>query len=283
MTYYSRLNGVELTELNLTTSPAAPTEEQQPPSVDNVVALPKVKRKSAEVYAFDYSGVSDAVAKEAEATAKRIRNRLKVHSLETGKELLNVKKELGHGKFGKWLEFHFGWKERTAQNYMALATAFGATPQVIDALPQSTVYRLAAKSTPDELRQSVIDEVKRGEKPDPKRIEKEIAATKAEARRKRNSDEVAPPNNASILHEASKPDDVQAQAPDAQALMVEEIANEDHNVAADAQLLVDARHEQRAKSIAEHLKKHLGIHFNVIRDAILNTEFAALRAALSET
>ncbi|SEH23595.1 DUF3102 domain-containing protein [Rhizobium sp. NFR12] len=283
MTYYSRLNGVELTELNLTASPAAPTEEQLPPSADNVVAVPKAKRKSAEVYAFDYSGVSDEVAKEAEATAKRIRNRLKVHTLETGKELLNVKKELGHGKFGKWLEFHFGWKERTAQNYMTLATAFGATPQVIDALPQSTVYKLAAKSTPDELRQSVIDEVKRGEKPDHKRIEKEIAATKAEARRKRNYDEVAPPNNALILYEASKPEDMQAQAPDAQALMVEEMANEDHNVEADAHLLVDARHEQRAKSIAEHLKKRLGIHFNVIRDAILNTEFAALRAALSET
>lgn len=183
MTDLSLSPDIELADLDLS-APIETPAVQRPEPANNVVALPKAKRKAPQVYAFDYSGISTAVAKEAEATAMRIRDRLRAHTIETGKELLNVKQKLGHGKFGKWLEFHFGWKERTAQNYMNSATAFGSTPQVIDILPPSTIYKLAAKSTPEALRQSVIDEIKRGETPDPKKIEKRIAEIKTEARQR---------------------------------------------------------------------------------------------------
>ncbi|MGO7751146.1 DUF3102 domain-containing protein [Rhizobium ruizarguesonis] len=280
MTYLSRFNDVELAELDLSASTTTAPAEQLPTSVDNVVALPKANRRAAEVYAFDYSGVSAAVAKEAEATAKRIQNRLKVHTIETGKELLVVKKELGHGKFGKWLEFHFGWKERTAQNYMNSATAFGSTPQVIDVLPPSTVYKLAAKSTPDALRQSVIDEIKRGEKPDPKQIEKKIAAIKNEAPQKASADERIAAGSPQKPSDVSVPDDVVASLD--RALATEAPANAIQDGDGAQSPPIAQEQEFRARKIVGHLKKRFGDKFSLLRDAILKTDLDALRKALSE-
>ena len=280
MTYLSRLNDLELTDLDLTAPTTIAAAEQLPKSADNVVALPKAKRKAAEVYAFDYSGISTAVAREAEATAKRIRNRLKVHTIETGKELLIIKRELGHGKFGKWLEFHFGWKERTAQNYMNSATAFGSTPQVIDVLPPSTVYKLAAKSTPDALRQSVIDEIERGEKPDPKQIERKIAATKSEARQNADVDESVSAGSPPEPSDISVPDNVVASLDRALATEVPALASQDGD-AAQSPTIAQVQ-ELRALKIVGYLRKRFGDKFSPLRDEILKTDLAVLRKALSE-
>ncbi len=281
MTYLSRSNDIELTDLEIPTSTtAAPAAAQLPTPIHNVVSLPKAKRKAAEVYGFDYSGVSAAVAKEAEATAKRIRNRLRLHTIETGKELLIIKKELGHGKFGKWLEFHFGWKERTAQNYMNSATAFGSTPQVIDVLPPSTVYKLAAKSTPDALRQSVIDEIERGEKPDPKQIERKIAATKSEARQNADTDESVSAGIPPEPSEISVPDNVVASLDRASANEVPALASQDGD-AAQSPTIAQVQ-ELRALKIVGYLRKRFGDKFLPLRDEILKTDLAVLRKALSE-
>lgn len=45
--------------------------------------------------------------------------------ISTGKVLLEVKAELEHGLFGRWLEAEFSWSDRTARNLMGLAEAFG--------------------------------------------------------------------------------------------------------------------------------------------------------------
>ncbi|KSV76438.1 hypothetical protein N185_14885 [Sinorhizobium sp. GW3] len=280
MAYVSKLNNEELTELDLSAWTAAAPAEQSPTPVNNVVALPAAKPKAAEVRPFDYSGASAGIAKEAEATAKRIRNRLKVHTIEIGKELLVVKKELGHGKFGKWLDFHFGWKERTALNYMNAATAFGSTPHVIDVLPPSTVYKLAAKSTPDELRQSVIDEIKRGDKPDPKQIEKKIAATKKEAQQKARADEKIAAGSSQEPSEVSVPEDVVASLDRALVIESPASASPDRDPAQPPPIMQEQ--ELRAQKIVGYLRKRFGDKFSHLRDAILNTDLVALRRALSE-
>lgn len=274
MTYVSKLNDVELTELDLSATITEAPAEQLPASVDNVEALPKAKRKAAETKAFDYSGVSASVARDAEATAMRIRDRHRVYTIETGKELLAIKKKLGHGKFGRWLEFHFGWKERSAQNYMNSATAFGSTPQVIDALPLSTIYKLAAPSTPDALRQSVIDEIKRGEKLDPKQIERKIAATRSEARQNVSAGSPQEPSEISV------PDNVVASPDRALAIEVPAVASQDRDAA--PSLPIAQEQELRAQKIVGYLRKRFGDQFSPLRDAILKTDLAALRKALSE-
>lgn len=279
MAYVSKMNDEELTDLDLSESIAAASAEKTSAPATNVVALPAPKPKAADVRSFDYAGLSAAIAKEAEAAAKRIRARLKVHTLETGKELLAIKKALGHGKFGKWLEFHFGWKERTAQNYMNSAIAFDSTPQVIDALPPSTVYKLASKSTPDAIRQSVIDEIKRGEKPDPKQIEKKIADAKNAAPRKAVAAEKMALDG-SQQPSNDLPDDVLASLD--RALAAEEPETVGQQVDESLAPSAAEKPELRATAIVEHLKKRFRDKFPSLRDAMLGTDWAALKKALQD-
>ncbi|EDQ31783.1 Protein of unknown function (DUF3102) [Hoeflea phototrophica DFL-43] len=286
MSELSYSNGMELKELDLTPSIEAPAE-QRVELANNLLALPKKKRGTTQVHAFDYSGISAAVAKEAEATAWRIRNRLSAHTIAIGSELLIIKKKLEHGKFGKWLEFHFGWTERTAQNYMNSATAFGSTPQVIDLLPLSTIYKLAAKKTPDTLRQLVIDEITRGETPDPKQIEKRIAKIKTEARQKESSDENTHTANPVKSPEISKQDEVLASLDEALASLdktsaIEVPANESRDEYDAPVPPVAQSHELRAKKVVDDLKEKFGIKFLPLRDAILETDYSALRKALQD-
>lgn len=279
MAYASKMNDEDLTDLDLSESIAAAPAEKTSAPATNIVALPAPKPKAADVRSFDYAGLPTAVAKEAEAAAKRIRTRLKVHTLETGKELLAIKKALGHGKFGKWLEFHFGWKERTAQNYMNSAIAFDSTPQVVDALPPSTVYKLASKSTPDAIRQSVIDEIKRGEKPDPRQIEKKIAAAKNAA------PQVAVGAENATLDSSRKPSDIlpdDVLASLERALAAEEPATAGQHAVDALAPSVAEKPEVRAAAIVEHLKKRFRDKFPPLRDAILETEWAALKKALQD-
>lgn len=140
---------------------------------------------------FDYSGLSTAVAAEAEEAAQRIRNHIRGSVIDTGLELLAVKEKLGHGKFGPWLAHHFTMSERTAQNCMNAAEVFGAAPRVVDILPPSIVYKLAAKSAPEEVRQSVIDEVVAGGAPDAASVEARISSAKSDERLKREEERAA--------------------------------------------------------------------------------------------
>ncbi|WP_164021118.1 DUF3102 domain-containing protein [Rhizobium ruizarguesonis] len=291
MTNISSSLPIELTDLDLTV-PVEQPAAQQPGPASNVVALPKAKMTQS-IHAFDYSGVSKAVAKEAEATALRIRDRLRTHTLETGRELLIIKQKLGHGNFGKWLDFHFGWKERTAQNYMNSATAFGSAPRVIEVLPPSTVYKLAAKSTPEELRQSVIEEICRGGTPDGREVEKRIAETKSNARQKTNSETIQGGEidsgesqfqpNLATAESSDLPSTGAALARDGVVTATEPPASNNPSVDHTADPQFDARvQELLAKRITEHLKKRFGPHFEKLRNAMLEIDFIALKKALRE-
>lgn len=174
MDYQTASNELEIEELDLSGSGALAVSEVPP------AASPVLK--------FDYSGVSSAIAREAEEAAARIRGRLRTSIIDTGKDLLSVKGKLGHGKYGQWLKFHFSMTERTAENYMNAARAFEAAPLVIDVLPTNTVYKLAAKDIPAETRQSVIDEIVGGAIPHHKDVEARVAAAKKDERRKRENE-----------------------------------------------------------------------------------------------
>lgn len=135
---------------------------------------------------FDYSGVSAEIANEAEATAERIRDRHRESIIATGNDLLSIKNKLAHGKFGSWLDYHFNMSERSAQNYMNAAQVFGSAPKVIDALPATTIYKLAAKNVPALIKQNVINEIQSGKSLVAKDIEKRIITAKEEERTKRD-------------------------------------------------------------------------------------------------
>jgi hypothetical protein len=140
------------------------------------------------VVGFNYDLLESKVAEQARSSADRIRAKVKKtveDIIEVGNDLLAVKEALPHGQFGPWLKAEFGWTERTAQNFMAVAGAFGTKTEIISVLTiqPTAAYLLAAPSAPDEARQTAIQRAEAGEQITTA-VAKEILA---EARHKRPS------------------------------------------------------------------------------------------------
>jgi hypothetical protein len=116
---------------------------------------------------FDYSCIANAIAEQVRSAADRIRDKVK-RTLEdviaVGKELLTAKAQLPYGRFGLWLQAEFGWTERTARHFMAVAERFGPKAEIISNLgiAPTAAYLLAAPSTPDEARQAAIAQAEAG-------------------------------------------------------------------------------------------------------------------------
>lgn len=108
-----------------------------------------------------YSELPKDQASEVKAAVARIRASTRDAMLETGKELIKIRDILA-GTFEQWLRLEFGMSKSTGYNYINAAEAFGEAPKVIEHLPQAVVYRLAAKATPDHVRQAVVDEIASG-------------------------------------------------------------------------------------------------------------------------
>jgi Protein of unknown function (DUF3102) len=69
-----------------------------------------------------------------------------------GKQLLDAKAKVGHGKFGKWVEDHCSITHRTANRYMALVEAEGKLDSVSNlAAPQTGNDNSGSKTTLDVL------------------------------------------------------------------------------------------------------------------------------------
>jgi hypothetical protein len=70
---------------------------------------------------FDYSMLGGNLASDLQATASRIRVRMRASVIDVGKDLLQVKAQLEHGQFVRWVESECGINKRTAQRMMAAA------------------------------------------------------------------------------------------------------------------------------------------------------------------
>jgi hypothetical protein len=117
---------------------------------------------------FDYSPLEARVADKVRASAETIRRTVQKtieDIIVVGQELLAVKEDVGHGRFGTWLRAEFGWTERTAQNFMSVAERFGSNTKLLSDLTiqPTAAYLLAAPSAPDEARQQAIKRAEAGE------------------------------------------------------------------------------------------------------------------------
>jgi hypothetical protein len=113
-----------------------------------------------------YDGLDDNIAETVRRSADCIRanQRQTIKSIiEIGEELNKVKGLLGYGRFGEWLAAEFHWTDRTGQNFMRVAVVFGGKSETVSDLPQRTIYRLAAPSTPATLRDEVVARLEAGE------------------------------------------------------------------------------------------------------------------------
>jgi hypothetical protein len=115
---------------------------------------------------FDYDGIPALTATTLRAQAARIRDLVKTHTsavIEAGLDLIAVKQHLEHGQFSNWVLAEFNFSLATAENYMRAARFAEGKISTVTILQPATVYRLAAKSTPPEIVESVMERASRGE------------------------------------------------------------------------------------------------------------------------
>lgn len=130
---------------------------------------------------FDYEQLDDAAALEAKAVVDRYRSRVKAYVIDTGRDLLAVKERLDHGLFVRWVEAELRMSARSAQHMMLAATQLGHKSEIVSHLPPSTLYRLAAPSTPAPVRDEIVSRLEAGEAVTPRQIEVRLYAARKEA------------------------------------------------------------------------------------------------------
>jgi hypothetical protein len=115
---------------------------------------------------FDYSAVTSAEAEALRASADHIRKlgRNQYEAIaEIGRELTKSKERLPHGQFTLWLAAEFGWMtDRSAQRYMQLAQLVEGKSDTMSVLQPTTLYALAASSTPESVKDDVVNRIRSG-------------------------------------------------------------------------------------------------------------------------
>jgi hypothetical protein len=146
--------------------------------------------------------------------AKRIRElvgAVRVNIILIGEELIAAKQQCNHGEWLSWLQNNFGWKKRTAENFMRVAEAFGKFATVANlnggdfAIEARALYFLSAPTIPESLRKKAARKSKNGKAVTLEHAEKMVAdavaaaVTKAEKRI-----EAAKEQNAELAGELSQ-------------------------------------------------------------------------------
>jgi hypothetical protein len=114
---------------------------------------------------FPYSELPEESRTKVRRLAQEIKelaNRSAQGIVEIGRHLLNAKKHLAHGLFGRWLQAEFRWTDRQAQRVMNVAECFGKNDK-LSVFGPSALYLLAAPSTPEAARQEAQDAAAEGE------------------------------------------------------------------------------------------------------------------------
>ncbi len=135
---------------------------------------------------FNYDQLSAPVAVGAKAAAERIRLRLRRTAediIEIGRDLISVKKDIGHGNFLPWIDAEFGMSDQTARRFMQVAGLYGGKSNTVLNLEPSALYALAAPSTPADVRSEVEARAAEGEDIKANEI-KRLTREKAEAERR---------------------------------------------------------------------------------------------------
>lgn len=119
----------------------------------------------SELTPFDYDQLPANTASDVRAATERIKLRIKRSAediVAIGQDLIAVKERLEHGQFSEWLKAEFEMDQRTAQNFMRVATMFGKN-EIISFFKPTVLYALAAPSTPEAVREEAVSRAEQGE------------------------------------------------------------------------------------------------------------------------
>jgi hypothetical protein len=135
---------------------------------------------AVELY-YDYNTVPEEHRDALRRSALTIKPRLKRAAEDLfviGRELMAVKARLPHGTYTDWLDIEFGLSDRMAQRFMSVSERLGPKSDKLSVLPPSTLYLLAAPSTPDEAIATVEQRLRNGERITVAFVQRAILAAK---------------------------------------------------------------------------------------------------------
>jgi len=115
---------------------------------------------------FDYAQLDAPTRDFVEQRTDEIRalgKRMAMDIVGIGQRLVEIKGRLGHGHFGNWLDFEFGWTDRTARNFMNVARSFKSETVSDLNIQARALYLLSSSSTPQEARDEAIERAEEGE------------------------------------------------------------------------------------------------------------------------
>jgi hypothetical protein len=170
---------------------------------------------------FDYSTLAPELQVEVKTATERIKLRMKRTAediIEIGKDLIAVKEKLPHGKFLPWITSEFEMSHVMATKFMQVAERFNG--QILNNLifSPTTLYELAAPSTPDEVVEQVMEKAENGETV----TAKEVKELKEQLRR-RDQDVASLQTHSQLLQDQLIATQTQTEE-QAQALAEEKIA-----------------------------------------------------------
>jgi Protein of unknown function (DUF3102) len=133
---------------------------------DNLCSQPLTNLSTEQTLNFEY----DLLESETQLVVQQRANEIKMlvrrsyqDIIDIGQKLIEVKQHLGHGNFRNWLQFEFNWSVSTATKFMQVASHFKCVNFTHLNIAVSSLYLLAAPSTPEEARIEVLDRASNGE------------------------------------------------------------------------------------------------------------------------
>ena len=132
---------------------------------------------------FNYAALDPSIASAAKEAAGHIRNILKQTTagiIEAGDRLKAIKDRLPHGQFTTWLVAEFGMSDRVGRLYMAAAEWAAGKTETVSVLQPTTLYALAAPSTPDTVKVGLLERLENGEGITDREVKQLIARAKEE-------------------------------------------------------------------------------------------------------
>lgn len=146
-----------------------PRSEQRRRSAFDAPAPPEVSHfgDAGIELVFDYSVVDDVHRDLVKAAARAIKPRLKRAAEDIfviGRELMGVREFLPYGSYVDWLDVEFSLSVRQAYRFISVAERLsGKSFDIMSKLPPTTLYMLAAPSTPDLAIEAIEAKVIAGE------------------------------------------------------------------------------------------------------------------------
>ena len=145
---------------------ARPTRKRDPFRDTQTTTVTVVEQAAVEL-TYDYSKIAKKDREVVRRSALAIKPRLKRAAEDIfviGQELKVVKGRLPHGEYTEWLDMEFGLSERMAQRFVNVCDKLGAKSDIMSVLPPTTLYLLAAPSTPDAAVREVEKQLDAGER-----------------------------------------------------------------------------------------------------------------------